>query len=736
MAQNKSGIHSHRHSKGFALCLALLCLGLGFVRAVHAQSSDTGSQIRVVDLDLNPAPDVLVAARQAYRQGAVIRILGGSPQDLQRLLGVGAFSVLEGTTDSESAPSSLSAQNSQPQQVVAVHIGNNGALHQFVHFNNSLEPDSWQSAFQTWMDGEVTESSNALSSLQAPPPDGAAWTALQQITSSGSDGNNNAFKNTVSIYRLNDISSGGDWYMVLTEPTSQPDFKAKTCTLQLTACGWWTSRRTISITTNPVGTLFDHGPTSTITTKTAAFSIGGSLGFANPQVSATYSTSWSQPDVTTIDRSDILSQKAQWQENFTGAGYINGPPPNTSISTFFSNQAAIFEFPEGTSSFSLQVTSDVTSEYYSTTFLGNGFHFGTIYNVISGTIVPPLFAVDPLSLTIPANSSAVVQLTARIPGSSIGLPWTVTNAPTWLTVGQTSGSGPAGIRLTVLPNTPTGSVASLNFTTDPKYAAPSVERNPLIVNVKVGQPEGTGLLVVGGVNGNSGNPLPLSTAEFVQPQVTAASPMQGPRMGHTATLLQNGQLLVAGGSSQPYGDALATAETFDPQSGFFSSTSGSMTTSRIGHTATLLNNGKVLITGGLAQFGDSTALATTELYDPSTRTFTPAANMTAPRAYHTATLLSNGDVLIAGGLSGLRGVNTAEIYHTATGTFSPTAGPMVAARAYHTSTLLSSGEVLLAGGIDATGGSGLRRNSIALPLARFPLPAVLIRLEPSILPRA
>ena len=96
--------------------------------------------------------------------------------------------------------------------------------------------------------------------------------------------------------------------------------------------------------------------------------------------------------------------------------------------------------------------------------------------------------------------------------------------------------------------------------------------------------------------------------------------------------------------------------------------------------------------------GGNSWLATAELYDPSARTFTPTANMTAPRAYHTATLLQNGDVLIAGGLSGLRGANTAEIYHAATGTFSPTARPMVTARAYHTSTLLSNGEVDLRGG--------------------------------------
>ena len=165
------------------------------------------------------------------------------------------------------------------------------------------------------------------------------------------------------------------------------------------------------------------------------------------------------------------------------------------------------------------------------------------------------------------------------------------------------------------------------------------------------------------------------------------------RDGHTATLLATGKVLVAGGSG------LASTELFDPVTGTFSA-SGDMGSARSGHTAILLNDGKVLIAGGQGATG--LYLETAELYDPAAGTFSSTGSMTTARGLPTASLLADGRVLVTGGYigPGATATATAEVYDPTAGTFSP-AGNMGTDRSTHTATLLGDGRVLIAGGTTA-----------------------------------
>lgn len=173
----------------------------------------------------------------------------------------------------------------------------------------------------------------------------------------------------------------------------------------------------------------------------------------------------------------------------------------------------------------------------------------------------------------------------------------------------------------------------------------------------------------------------------------AASPMLSPRSGHTATLLPNGKVLIAGGMRRNQ-DFYKSAELYDPATGKFQP-AGEMSVGRVGHIAVLLRTGRVLIAGGWVGGGGTDSA---ELYDPATGKFTVIAKMTRRRGRPTATLLENGDVLIAGGEEqSSQSLASAETFQPKTLSFQPT-GSMHHARVAHTATLLDDGRVLIAGG--------------------------------------
>jgi N-acetylneuraminic acid mutarotase len=214
------------------------------------------------------------------------------------------------------------------------------------------------------------------------------------------------------------------------------------------------------------------------------------------------------------------------------------------------------------------------------------------------------------------------------------------------------------------------------------------------------------VLVAGGANDASGA---LASAELYDPgsgSWTATGKMPTPRQGHTATLLPDGKVLVAGGTGSNNGtgsnSALASAELYDPRSGSWTAT-GSMVTPRQFHTATLLPDGRVLVAGGTGNNVTGKPLASAELYDPSSGSWTATGRMPTPRMLHTATLLPDGNVLVAGGLdnnsaSGKPPLASAELYHPVSGSWTAT-GTMATPRSDFTATLLPDGKVLVAGGL-------------------------------------
>ena len=242
------------------------------------------------------------------------------------------------------------------------------------------------------------------------------------------------------------------------------------------------------------------------------------------------------------------------------------------------------------------------------------------------------------------------------------------------------------------------------------------------------------VLIAGGADSTG---TPTNTAVVFDPATNTTTAttnnMSSPRMFHSATSLSDGTVLLAGGASDSDVDLTPSGDVYDPGSNSFSPT-GPMATARGGHASVLLNSGDVLITGGAVPetAGGFTAARSAELFDPVHRVFSAVANsMNDTRSFHTATLLGNGTVLLAGGfgnfsdatvsvsshvLLGLLGsdLSSAEIFDPTANTFTCVEGnkaepdqvcraAMRVGRGAHSATFLATGplagDVLIAGGI-------------------------------------
>lgn len=307
---------------------------------------------------------------------------------------------------------------------------------------------------------------------------------------------------------------------------------------------------------------------------------------------------------------------------------------------------------------------------------------------------------------MPATGSLTVPVPIPAAGSGVGLTlYSQFAAIDPLAPGGVAVSDPASLQVT-LPDwyVPTiGSIAGLGTS----------------LHTATGFGDGRFVLIAGGGRGSLVAPTPEAflhvydhyTRSFIQ----QPSLLRVPRSVHTATLLDNGRILIVGGTDGNAPMNWDDGELFDPATGTLAPVLNRMQTPRGAHTATKLDDGRVLIAGGNQIFALTpsvapifqTALSSTEIYDPATNTFTAGPSMNTARVGHSAVKLANGEVLIVGGISGGTIVTPtvavpvlavdAEKYDPVTNTFTP-AGFLFSPRFLGQIALLPSGNVLYAGG--------------------------------------
>src|ERR1019366_3477397 len=250
--------------------------------------------------------------------------------------------------------------------------------------------------------------------------------------------------------------------------------------------------------------------------------------------------------------------------------------------------------------------------------------------------------------------------------------------------------------------------ATVTWTTSPTGIA-SIGTSGLAAGLTVGSTTVTAAL--GAVSGST----TLTAAQLFVP----TGSLNTARYYHSATLLNTGVVLVAGGIGPVPGGTgtlgeLASAELYNPGTGTFTLT-GSLNAARYEHTATMLPTGEVLIAGG---YGSAGVLPSAELYNPATGTFTPTTgSLNAARFDATATLLPNGMVLIAGGADANGPLSSGELYNLATGTFTLTTGSLNTARSSAAATLLDTGLVLIADGYNYSTTGPLSSAELYNPIA-------------------
>ena len=449
--------------------------------------------------------------------------------------------------------------------------------------------------------------------------------------------------------------------------------------------------------------------------------------------------------ITLVDNANTSPQTV----NLSGMGSTAGiqsfvvSPLNASLQVSGTQQyTATGTFPSTPSPIAADVTASVNWKYSPTKA-----PYATISNTAGSKGLATAHAVGTTTISVTlAGMTVTTSLFVKAPATVTLGNLTQTYTGSALTPTVTTVPAVSAIMLTGAPDTNAGQYQVTASVSDPKYigsASNTFTINQAMPTISVtggtipcdGNPHaatatatGVGAASVAGsfsftYNGGAAVPVNVGTYPVVATFTSADPNYSGAtnssasinitgsclvtaRSNETATLLSDGRVLVTGGAGTYGGSVLSSAELYSPVTGTFTATD-SLHQGVFYHTATLLPSGKVLVAGGQLSYMSADGTAQAEVYDPGTGFFTPTAGLTIPRQQHTATLLADGTVLIVGGYSQTAGdaVSSAEIYDPMQGTFTSTNGPPATARYGHTATLLNdgTGRVLIVGGFSSGG---------------------------------
>ena len=412
-----------------------------------------------------------------------------------------------------------SAVASEGAAAIAYHLNVSGETSMFHAFGSAASLSNAE--LTHWIAAQESAAAAAQRARPLSEPGVGSWIPMIDDTISMRDGEGNYATTLNSYYKLYEHNFSYDYFMVTSKTGGAPNYQ--TCNVSAFASGavgWFMSQRSpntdqLYAGREPSLRVYDHGPLNVPGSQLANFTIGASLNAGGPpEVSASYTQAWSQPDVNTLDQTGKFGDVAAlWEQHFAGWNfafptYSLTCPPLTSSGTFTSPQAAIYQVAEFKSP-TLQSSTPYWFEYDNT--VGQAVAIDVrprIANVIVGdgwVINVPFLQIctdlatgqcaGPYNYSLPVNHTLPLDIYFKNfsyahnppPNATPSLfepAWTIANVPAWLNVSQLNGVGITRIVLTPQPGTAVGSIATLNVNTNPPGGTPELEHGPLVVTIR------------------------------------------------------------------------------------------------------------------------------------------------------------------------------------------------------------------------------------------------------------